>query len=313
MKKRTHILNIALSLCLMGISIGLLFCAGSMETGADLFPYITGTLSLLFGLVLLLCGTVLPKEETCLPEKYRKVGRGLLIINLLLNRHVAGMSVVDTVEGRTPFRRSWNFMVYLLLLVIVGPVVAFHFVGEDPLLHGLTIAWYVVMGLLMISSTLWQSADERERTGRCGWGKIAKQYGVVLCVVLVVAVAAVIWDGGSIGGDSHRDDSHSDITQGQEPMDKQEETGFSGGTEYADLEEAEQAVRGDFLGEKAYYCVREMHEEQTGIFVWTDVSDEVTVYLFRKSGGHYIAQSAFVSEKITKQDVLGQENGVWEP
>lgn len=281
MKKAAHIISVILSVCLIVISICFFAFSGPIAEGNNVLAYISGACSLIFVLIFLLYGAIVPDRTVYLSSRYKGVGAALSAANALLNDTVVSSSVWDLFEGKVPIRRAWTSMGYFIVLVILGPVVAINFIGGNTLLCCTSIAWYVAMGLSLISTAIWENEYYKEETGRSGWPRIAKQYGIAIGIVLVISVVVVGYD--RITGKSYAniDKIESDVAQLHDKMDKLEDMPIFEETEYASLEDALLVALRDFKDQKAYYCVKELGKNQVSILVWTDDSEKVVVNLFR--------------------------------
>ena len=72
---------------------------------------------------------------------------------------------------------------------------------------------------------------------------------------------------------------------------------------------AVEMVRQDF-NQDMYYRLVVGEDDTYNMIVWNDDSDEITVYQFRKEGELYHLIQFFQSTTITKEDVVGKEDGV---
>ena len=72
---------------------------------------------------------------------------------------------------------------------------------------------------------------------------------------------------------------------------------------------AVEMVRQDF-NQDMYYRLVVGEDDTYNMIVWNDDSDEITVYQFRKEGELYHLIQVFQSTTITKEDVVGKEDGV---
>ena len=75
-------------------------------------------------------------------------------------------------------------------------------------------------------------------------------------------------------------------------------------------EELTALLRQDFPSEDVFYRLLEQEEDGLYLVAWSENSADVYVYQLEKREDAFVLQAAFASSAITKEDVLGREDGV---
>ncbi len=192
MKKVTHILNIILSLCLIAVSVLMCVEVDFTDFGAATISLVCGITSVIFYTMFLIFGAVIPDRDVYAGAKIRKVGMAAVAANAILNGKYTATSTMDTIVGNTPLHRMWTPIQYVILLLLLGSIMAANFFVDGQILHWLTVVWYVLAVLIIISSSFWFNEYWKEITGKSGWKKLTKQYAITLAIVAVVVAYVVL-------------------------------------------------------------------------------------------------------------------------
>ncbi len=311
---------IILSLLLVTLSICLLFFMDSFND-RTLLIYVSSISCVIFTVIDLFYGAIVPNRDIYLSSKYRKVGDILYILSTLLTNSAVSPSSVRVFEGNVPIRRSWSPVTTLIPIVIIGPLMSICFLLDNPPPKFLVIAWFFTILLLIIFKTLWAKEFYNEQSPGSGWKKIAKIYGIFFAVLFIIGIGAHFIKPENPYPSIKNVDikqlrrytkNAEDTLQHLENNDFNKKTDIED-TKFENLEPVLEEIRKNYLEQKTYYCVKEIDAQNTSILVWTDSSENVTIYMLEKNSNSYILQSTFLSEELTKQDMIGKETGVWEP
>lgn len=193
MKKISHIMNIILCIALILVSIVLLIFNNTPNEGISILNYVSSSTCIIFTLITLLYGAIVPNRDVYLSSKYRKVGTTLYTASSILNKSVVSPSSLRVFNGEVPIKRFWTPMTSLIFLVLLGPLVAVNFTLDNSPLFYVSIVWFIVNLLLIIFETIWQNEYYKELYGRDAWKKTAKMYAIFFIVLLFIIIGTIIY------------------------------------------------------------------------------------------------------------------------
>lgn len=312
MKKITHKINVVLSILWTITSVSVLIFALPYEDNNFVIA-ILGFVSLVMSSVTLIYGAIIPDKDIYLSDKQSKFAMILVALNGLLNKSATPSSSVDVLNGEKPFRRNWIPIMYLILIIIEGPISVVAFFTDNIYLKYSTISMLVVMLLLLISSSIWFVEYCKEMYDGNPLKPLLLQYIIVLVIFGIGLIGSYI---------IHKDDNKSyiDVDKIQSDLDNAKEALYDMDSadlfnkkEYETITDVFLMICSSFNNQKVYYHLQEKSEYKFNIIVWTDIENDVYIYQFTKENDKYIRQNVFKSEKIKKEDVQGKETGIIEP
>ncbi len=235
-------------------------------------------------------------------ERAKKVLRIVLVLHTVLNKKAIG---AYSVEDASVPRRTWEPIIPFVWLIFQAmlSIVAYSGTSRQQALVLLSLALLIVF---FVTSLAWKVLDEKERgTYRLHMVLLPM---LVVCVLIGGALLFVmIRDGGREDG---LQETKQQLAALQDIDPRQDETVEADEGDVLTSEELTALLRQDFPSEDVFYRLLEQEEDGLYLVAWSENSADVYVYQLEKREDAFVLQAAFASSSITKEDVLGREDGV---
>ena len=277
MKVLLHRINGLLSILLVVAGIAMLVSGDWNLTDESGILFILALFQIVMAAVAGVVGLLFPKEGTKLSERAKKVLRIVLVLHTVLNKKAIG---AYSVEDASVPRRTWEPIIPFVWLIFQAmlSIVAYSGTSRQQALVLLSLALLIVF---FVTSLAWKVLDEKER-GTYRLHMVLLPMLVVCVLIGGVLAYGMIRDGG-------READEGDVLT---------------------PEELTALLRQDFPSEDVFYRLLEQEEDGLYLVAWSENSADVYVYQLKKQEDAFVLQAAFASSSITKEDVLGREDGV---
>lgn len=272
---------------------------------AELF-FIFGIVQCVWAFIMFVVGVFLPKEPRYLSKGSQRILKFILALSLIGGRNTTSLSAKDVAEGRIAIQRFWEPAFPMCWFFF--EIILFTFSMEG-------IGFYIliaseVCSLLLVLSTLGWSICYRKEKGNFRWINVIVP--TLLIIVIFGFIFGVVWIRNLIEGPSLHEkltDTQNEINRTLDSYDANLEDNILSESDSLSMDDIISLVRQDF-NQDMYYRLVVGEDDTYNMIVWNDDSDEITVYQFRKEGELYHLIQVFQSTTITKEDVVGKEDGV---
>lgn len=302
MKVLLHRINGLLSILLVVAGIAMLVSGDWTLTDESGILFILALFQIVMATVAGVVGLLFPKEGTKLSERAKKVLRIVLVLHTVLNKKAIG---AYSVEDASVPRRTWEPIIPFVWLIFQAmlSIVAYSGTSRQQALLLLSLALLIVF---FVTSLAWKVLDEKERgTYRLHMVLLPM---LVVCVLIGGALLFVmIRDGGREDG---LQKTKQQLAALQDSDPRPDETVEADEGDVPTPEELTALLRQDFPSEDVFYRLLEQEEDGLYLVAWSENSADVYVYQLEKREDAFVLQAAFASSSITKEDVLGREDGV---
>ena len=302
MKVLLHRINGLLSILLVVAGIAMLVSGDWTLTDESGILFILALFQIVMATVAGVVGLLFPKEGTKLSERAKKVLRIVLVLHPVLNKKAIG---AYSVEDASVPRRTWEPIIPFVWLIFQAmlSIVAYSGTSRQQALVLLSLALLIVF---FVTSLAWKVLDEKERgTYRLHMVLLPM---LVVCVLIGGALLFVmIRDGGREDG---LQETKQQLAALQDSDPRPDETVEADEGDVLTAEELTALLRQDFPSEDVFYRLLEQEEDGLYLVAWSENSADVYVYQLEKREDAFVLQAAFASSAITKEDVLGREDGV---
>lgn len=302
MKVLLHWINGLLSILLVVAGIAMLVSGDWTLTDESGILFILALFQIVMATVAGVVGLLFPKEGTKLSERAKKVLRIVLVLHTVLNKKAIG---AYSVEDASVPRRTWEPIIPFVWLIFQAmlSIVAYSGTSRQQALVLLSLALLIVF---FVTSLAWKVLDEKERgTYRLHMVLLPM---LVVCVLIGGALLFVmIRDGGREDG---LQETKQQLAALQDIDPRPDETVEADEGDVLTSEELTALLRQDFPSEDVFYRLLEQEEDGLYLVAWSENSADVYVYQLEKREDAFVLQAAFASSSITKEDVLGREDGV---
>lgn len=302
MKVLLHRINGLLSILLVVAGIAMLVSGDWTLTDESGILFILALFQIVMATVAGVVGLLFPKEGTKLSERAKKVLRIVLVLHTVLNKKAIG---AYSVEDASVPRRTWEPIIPFVWLIFQAmlSIVAYSGTSRQQALVLLSLALLIVF---FVTSLAWKVLDEKERgTYRLHMVLLPM---LVVCVLIGGALAyGMIRDGGREDG---LQETKQQLAALQDTDPRPDETVEADEGDVLTSEELTALLRQDFPSEDVFYRLLEQEEDGLYLVAWSENSADVYVYQLEKREDAFVLQAAFASSSITKEDVLGREDGV---
>lgn len=302
MKVLLHQINGLLSILLVVAGIAMLVSGDWNLTDESGILFILALFQIVMATVAGVVGLLFPKEGTKLSERAKKVLRIVLVLHTVLNKKAIG---AYSVEDASVPRRTWEPIIPFVWLIFQAmlSIVAYLGTSRQQALVLLSLALLIVF---FVTSLAWKVLDEKERgTYRLHMVLLPM---LVVCVLIGGALLFVmIRDGGREDG---LQETKQQLAALQDTDPRPDETVEADEGDVLTSEELAALLRQDFPSEDVFYRLLEQEEDGLYLVAWSENSADVYVYQLEKREDAFVLQAAFASSSITKEDVLGREDGV---
>ena len=302
MKVLLHRINGLLSILLVVAGIAMLVSGDGTLTDESGILFILALFQIVMATVAGVVGLLFPKEGTKLSERVKKVLRIVLVLHTVLNKKAIG---AYSVEDASVPRRTWEPIIPFVWLIFQAmlSIVAYSGTSRQQALVLLSLALLIVF---FVTSLAWKVLDEKERgTYRLHMVLLPM---LVVCVLIGGALAyGMIRDGGREEG---LQETKQQLAALQDIDPRPDETVEADEGDVLTPEELTALLRQAFPSEDVFYRLLEQEEDGLYLVAWSENSADVYVYQLKKQEDAFVLQAAFASSSITKEDVLGREDGV---
>ncbi len=302
MKVLLHRINGLLSILLVVAGIAILVSGDWNLTDESGILFILALFQIVMATVAGVVGLLFPKEGTKLSERAKKVLRIVLVLHTVLNKKAIG---AYSVEDASVPRRTWEPIIPFVWLIFQAmlSIVAYLGTSRQQALVLLSLALLIVF---FVTSLAWKVLDEKERgTYRLHMVLLPM---LVVCVLIGGAMAyGMIQDGGREDG---LQETKQQLAALQDTDPRPDEAVEADEGDVLTSEELTALLRQDFPSEDVFYRLLEQEEDGLYLVAWSENSADVYVYQLEKREDAFVLQAAFASSSITKEDVLGREDGV---
>lgn len=302
MKVLLHRINGLLSILLVVAGIAMLVSGDWNLTDESGILFILALFQIVMATVAGVVGLLFPKEGTKLSERAKRVLRIVLVLHTVLNKKAIG---AYSVEDASVPRRTWEPIIPFVWLIFQAmlSIVAYLGTSRQQALVLLSLALLIVF---FVTSLAWKVLDEKERgTYRLHMVLLPM---LVVCVLIGGALLFVmIRDGGREDG---LQETKQQLAALQDTDPRPDETVEADEGDVLTSEELTALLRQDFPSEDVFYRLLEQEEDGLYLVAWSENSADVYVYQLEKREDAFVLQAAFASSAITKEDVLGREDGV---
>ncbi len=302
MKVLLHRINGLLSILLVVAGIAMLVSGDWTLTDESGILFILALFQIVMATVAGVVGLLFPKEGTKLSERVKKVLRIVLVLHTVLNKKAIG---AYSVEDASVPRRTWEPIIPFVWLIFQAmlSIVAYSGTSRQQALVLLSLALLIVF---FVTSLAWKVLDEKERgTYRLHMVLLPM---LVVCVLIGGALAyGMIRDGGREEG---LQETKQQLAALQDIDPRPDETVEADEGDVLTPEELTALLRQAFPSEDVFYRLLEQEEDGLYLVAWSENSADVYVYQLKKQEDAFVLQAAFASSSITKEDVLGREDGV---
>ena len=302
MKVLLHRINGLLSILLVVAGIAMLVSGDWNLTDESGILFILALFQIVMATVAGVVGLLFPKEGTKLSERAKKVLRIVLVLHTVLNKKAIG---AYSVEDASVPRRTWEPIIPFVWLIFQAmlSIVAYSGTSRQQALVLLSLALLIVF---FVTSLAWKVLDEKERgTYRLHMVLLPM---LVVCVLIGGALLFVmIRDGGREDG---LQETKQQLAALQDTDPRPDEPVEADEGDVLTPKELTALLRQDFPSEDVFYRLLEQEEDGLYLVAWSENSADVYVYQLEKREDAFVLQAAFASSTITKEDVLGREDGV---
>lgn len=302
MKVLLHRINGLLSILLVVAGIAMLVSGDWNLTDESGILFILALFQIVMATVAGVVGLLFPKEGTKLSERVKKVLRIVLVLHTVLNKKAIG---AYSVEDASVPRRTWEPIIPFVWLIFQAmlSIVAYSGTSRQQALLLLSLALLIVF---FVTSLAWKVLDEKERGTYRLYMVLLPM--LVVCVLIGGALLFVmIRDGGREDG---LQKTKQQLAALQDSDPRPDETVEADEGDVLTSEELTALLRQDFPSEDVFYRLLEQEEDGLYLVAWSENSADVYVYQLEKREDAFVLQAAFASSSITKEDVLGREDGV---
>ena len=302
MKVLLHRINGLLSILLVVAGIAMLVSGDWTLTDESGILFILALFQIVMATVAGVVGLLFPKEGTKLSERAKKVLRIVLVLHTVLNKKAIG---AYSVEDASVPRRTWEPIIPFVWLIFQAmlSIVAYSGTSRQQALVLLSLALLIVF---FVTSLAWKVLDEKER-GTYRLHMVLLPMLVVCVLIGGVLLFVMIWDGGREDG---LQKTKQQLAALQDSDPRPDETVEADEGDVLTPEELTALLRQDFTSEDVFYRLLEQEEDGLYLVAWSENSADVYVYQLEKREDAFVLQAAFASSSITKEDVLGREDGV---
>ena len=302
MKVLLHRINGLLSILLVVAGIAMLVSGDWNLTDESGILFILALFQIVMAAVAGVVGLLFPKEGTKLSERAKKVLRIVLVLHTVLNKKAIG---AYSVEDASVPRRTWEPIIPFVWLIFQAmlSIVAYLGTSRQQALVLLSLALLIVF---FVTSLAWKVLDEKER-GTYRLHMVLLPMLVVCVLIGGVLAYGMIRDGGREDG---LQETKQQLAALQDIDPRQDETVEADEGDVLTPEELTALLRQDFPSEDVFYRLLEQEEDGLYLVAWSENSADVYVYQLEKREDAFVLQAAFASSSITKEDVLGREDGV---
>ena len=302
MKVLLHRINGLLSILLVVAGIAMLVSGDWNLTDESGILFILALFQIVMATVAGVIGLLFPKEGTKLSERAKKVLRIVLVLHTVLNKKAIG---AYSVEDASVPRRTWEPIIPFVWLIFQAmlSIVAYSGTSRQQALVLLSLALLIVF---FVTSLAWKVLDEKER-GTYRLHMVLLPMLVVCVLIGGVLLFVMIRDGGREDG---LQETKQQLAALQDTDPRPDETVEADEGDVLTSEELTALLRQDFPSEDVFYRLLEQEEDGLYLVAWSENSADVYVYQLEKREDAFVLQAAFASSSITKEDVLGREDGV---
>ena len=302
MKVLLHRINGLLSILLVVAGIAMLVSGDWNLTDEPGILFILALFQIVMATVAGVVGLLFPKEGTKLSERAKKVLRIVLVLHTVLNKKAIG---AYSVEDASVPRRTWEPIIPFVWLIFQAmlSIVAYSGTSRQQALVLLSLALLIVF---FVTSLAWKVLDEKER-GTYRLHMVLLPMLVVCVLIGGVLLFVMIRDGGREDG---LQETKQQLAALQDTDPRPDETVEADEGDVLTSEELTALLRQDFPSEDVFYRLLEQEEDGLYLVAWSENSADVYVYQLEKREDAFVLQAAFASSSITKEDVLGREDGV---
>lgn len=302
MKVLLHRINGLLSILLVVAGIAMLVSGDWTLTDESGILFILALFQIVMATVAGVVGLLFPKEGTKLSERVKKVLRIVLVLHTVLNKKAIG---AYSVEDASVPRRTWEPIIPFVWLIFQAmlSIVAYLGTSRQQALVLLSLALLIVF---FVTSLAWKVLDEKER-GTYRLHMVLLPMLVVCVLIGGVLAYGMIRDGGREDG---LQETKQQLAALQDTDPRPDETVEADEGDVLTSEELTALLRQDFPSEDVFYRLLEQEEDGLYLVAWSENSADVYVYQLEKREDAFVLQAAFASSSITKEDVLGREDGV---
>ena len=302
MKVLLHRINGLLSILLVVAGIAMLVSGDWNLTDESGILFILALFQIVMATVAGVIGLLFPKEGTKLSERAKKVLRIVLVLHTVLNKKAIG---AYSVEDASVPRRTWEPIIPFVWLIFQAmlSIVAYSGTSRQQALVLLSLALLIVF---FVTSLAWKVLDEKER-GTYRLHMVLLPMLVVCVLIGGVLLFVMIRDGGREDG---LQETKQQLAALQDTDPRPDETVEADEGDVLTSEELTALLRQDFPSEDVFYRLLEQEEDGLYLVAWCENSADVYVYQLEKREDAFVLQAAFASSAITKEDVLGREDGV---
>ncbi len=337
MKNILHRINTFLCILLVAAGIAILVNAGNFMENTLVIIYVASVFQIIMALVVLLIGTLMPKEDRILSKRSRFFLRLLLLAAAVSGKAGTASSAMDVTDGNVKVRRSWEPTIVFVWIIFQSVFSIFCFQGNIRI-HLLVILSLVCLVALLITELWWKILDEKER----GTYRLSKILLPMIAVFVLLAVCGIYAAWSEESEDRlipDLSDLRKDVEDSQQKIDdyatkdpflvedsitidlEEFQETFEQITDVSETDDqnvltsgmsSEQLVQQicmDFYPADVYYKL--MKEEDVYIVAWSEDSDDIVIYQIAQQEDGYTIVTAFISSALTKEDVNGKEDGVW--
>ena len=298
MKKKSHIINIILSIILGTLGIIMIINKSNFMT-----EKIMGGATSIFAILFIILGVLLPKDERELSEKERKIALGMTAINSVTNEATVNSVAIDTILGRKKIKRSWEPVAVFIVGIVLGIIGIFAIgVGTDNN-RKIAIAIMIVMVLLFIFTFSWKVLDNKEHYGE------AKIGGILIPMVIVLTIFSAAGIYGRIK--TEHDLSKSPLVRTTKKIEMNKQENKNPKVNVYTIDQLFKKISNDFDRQKLYYSLQNKDEENINLILWKEADDKVYIYILKKiDDNRYQIDTSMVSNSLKYKDVKGKEDGI---
>ena len=302
MKVLLHRINGLLSILLVVAGIAMLVSGDWTLTDESGILFILALFQIVMATVAGVVGLLFPKEGTKLSERAKKVLRIVLVLHTVLNKKAIG---AYSVEDASVPRRTWEPIIPFVWLIFQAMLSIFAYSGTSRQ-QALVLLSLALLIVFFVTSLAWKVLDEKER-GTYRLHMVLLPMLVVCVLIGGVLLFVMIWDGGREDG---LQKTKQQLAALQDSDPRPDETVEADEGDVLTPEELTALLRQDFTSEDVFYRLLEQEEDGLYLVAWSENSADVYVYQLEKREDAFVLQAAFASSSITKEDVLGREDGV---
>lgn len=302
MKVLLHRINGLLSILLVVAGIAMLVSGDWTLTDESGILFILALFQIVMATVAGVVGLLFPKEGTKLSERAKKVLRIVLVLHAVLNKKAIG---AYSVEDASVPRRTWEPIIPFVWLIFQAMLSIFAYSGTSRQ-QALVLLSLALLIVFFVTSLAWKVLDEKAR-GTYRLHMVLLPMLVVCVLIGGVLAYGMIRDGGREDG---LQETKQQLAALQDIDPRPDETVEADEGDVLTPEELAALLRQDFPSEDVFYRLLEQEEDGLYLVAWSENSANVYVYQLEKREDAFVLQAAFASSSITKEDVLGREDGV---